>query len=72
MADRSPHDQRFPLSIKRWGFSIPTVVSLALGVALLIFLWKRFDVERVLDTDAVGPGIGRVMVRRRRRDYARD
>ena len=72
MADRSPHDQRFPLSIKRWGFSIPTVVSLALGVVLLIFLWKRFDVERVLDTGAVGPGIGRVMVRQRRRDYGHD
>ena len=72
MADRSPHDQRFPLSIKRWRFPIPTVVSLALGVALLIFLWKRFDVERVLDTGAVGPGIGRAMVRQRRRDYAHD
>ena len=72
MADRSPHDQRFPRPIKRWGFSIPTVVSLAVGVAFLIFLWKVFDVERVLDTGAVGPGTGRVMVRQRRRDYAHD
>ena len=70
MADRSPHDLRFPLSIKRWGFPILTVVSLALGVALLMFLWKRFDVERVLDIGAVESGVGGVI--RRRRDYAHD
>ena len=70
MADRSPHDQRFPLSIKRWGFPILTVVSLALGVALLMFLWKRFDVERVLDIGAVESGVGGVI--RRRLDYAHD
>ena len=70
MADRSPHDQRLPLSIKRWGFPIPAVVSLALGVALLIFLWKRFDVELVLDIGAVESGVGGVM--RRRRNYAHD
>ena len=70
MADRSPHEQRFPLSIKRWRFSISTVVSLALGVALLMFLWKHFDVELVLDIGAVDSVVGGVM--RRRRDSAHD
>lgn len=45
MVDRLPHNQNSTISIKRRIFSIPSLVSLALGVAFLIFLMTRFNVD---------------------------
>jgi uncharacterized protein (TIRG00374 family) len=42
---RSPHQPGAPVSILHRVFSLPTLVSLALAVAFLVFLVLRFDVD---------------------------